>query len=58
MNFLAEDVYIFLIISGTICIIRRNQPIRACQGQPTHLQEPTFEKNDIGEQSFFFFFNE
>lgn len=55
-NVLAEHVYTFLIIGGAICIIRRNQPIRACQGQPPelpHLQEPTFEKNDIGEQSFF-----
>lgn len=53
---LAKHVYIFLIISGTICIIRRNQPIRACQGQPSdlpHLQELTSEKNDIGEQSHF-----
>lgn len=46
-NVLAEHVYTFLIISGAICIIRRNQPIRACQGQAPgllHLQEPCFRE--------------
>lgn len=54
-NVLVEHVYTFLIISGAICILRRNQPIRAGQGQAAELPhlKDTFKKNDIGEQRSF-----